>query len=196
MADSKPRTPKPRQVTVKLLEGALVKLQPPEQGQETGAAVASTELAVPPKAGAGVQGPGSSPLARLKSKRKPKLRSKESAVAEILSRRTIVENFRSRLLQESEQGQATPSATDSTEPAQPFRTATASTEPVAVPATSLALAAVPAAAQPAAAQPFEVEPAEGHGTDSGYEESHSDTVTYPTSTITLTLPLVVPFPEP
>ena len=145
MADSKPMTPKPRQLATKLLEGALVKLQPPEQGQATGSAEASTEPAVPRKAGTGVQGAGSSPLARLKSKRKPKLRAEDSVGAEILSRRTIVENFRSRR-------QATRPATGSTESARPFRTTTASTKPVAAPAT-LAPAAVPAAAQPAASQP-------------------------------------------
>ena len=154
MADSKPMTPKPRQLATKLLEGALVKLQPPEQGQATGSAEASTEPAVPRKAGTGVQGAGSSPLARLKLRRKPKLRAEDSVGAEILSRRTIVENFRSRkeLLPESKHGQATRTATGSTESARPFRTTTASTEPVAAPAT-LAPAAVPAAAQPAASQP-------------------------------------------
>ena len=172
MADSKPRTPKPRQLAIKLLEGALVKLQPAEQGQATGTAESSTEPAEPPNAGAGVQAAGSSPLARLKSRRRSKLPAEDSAAAEILSRRSIVENFRSR--KELLQGQATPTATGSTEPAQPSRTATACTEPtsrtatactepVAAPTATLAPAAVPAAvpaaAQPAAAQPAAAQPA-------------------------------------
>ena len=150
MADSKARRSPPRQLASQLLEGALSKLQSPEQGQATGTSVTSTEPAL-----AGVLRPGASPLARLHSKAKPTLRSEGPAIARIFSRRAIATPPRAGRKPEdmgragsrsgADERQRSGSGARSKSPT--------STEPVAAPVATLDATAVPAAAAapPAAA---------------------------------------------